>query len=158
MKTADSIEQQEERKAARDVGNDADSSPANTPPVREKFKQRDASRIAAWRWQPGQSGNPTGRPRHDLASEIAKAVFENNSEMIYKAYAKAVARGNAYAFKELADRAYGRLKERHELEISPYHAMSDEDLLKRIRELEDQLGVSSSSSKLLPPESESKPN
>jgi len=50
MKTADSIEQQEERKAARDNGDDEHSSPANTPPVREKLKQRDAGRIAAWRW------------------------------------------------------------------------------------------------------------
>ena len=44
MKTADSIEQQEERKAAR---GDRDLSPANTPHAREKLPRRDPNRIAA---------------------------------------------------------------------------------------------------------------
>lgn len=117
MKTADTIEQQEERKAARDNGH---SSPENKPPAGQKSKQRDATRIAPWRFVPGQSGNPGGRPKHDLAAEIARAVFENNAEALYKAYTKAALKGNAYAFKELADRAFGRLKERVEIDRGPY--------------------------------------
>ena len=35
---------------------------------------------------------------------------------------------NAYAFKELADRAYGKLKESHQVGISPYKDLADEDL------------------------------
>ena len=111
MKTADSIEQQEARKAARDNGNDEHSSPANTPPVRQKLNQRDARRIAAWKWQPGQSGNPSGRPKHDLAAEIARAIFENNAPMIYEAYRRMLHKGNAYACQVLGERAYGKMKE-----------------------------------------------
>ena len=83
------------------------------------MKKLDATRIAEWKWRPGQSGNPSGRPKHDLAAEIAKACFENNADALYKAFTKALMRGNAYAYKELADRAYGKLKETHAHEISP---------------------------------------
>jgi hypothetical protein len=159
MKTSDSIEQQPERKAARDNG---DSSPISRPPVSQKLKQRDATRIASWRWKPGQSGNPTGKAgRNDLAAEIARAVFESQPEALFKAFSKALLRGNAYAFKELADRAFGRLKERIEVDRGPYADMSEQDLQQRVRELEDKLGVPHAEPKILSPasdDSDSKPN
>jgi hypothetical protein len=105
------------------------------------MKKLDATRIAPWRWQPGQSGNPMGKRRGDLAAEIARACFENNSDALYKAFSKALLKGNAYAFKELADRAFGKLKETHAHEISPYRDMTDEDLKTRIAELESELGL-----------------
>ena len=55
--------------------------------------------------------------------------------------------GNAYAFKELADRAYARLKEKVEVDVGPYRHMSDEDLQARIEELQRQLGVAGENSK-----------
>ena len=67
-----------------------------------------------------------------MASEIAQAIFLNNPELIYRAYLKAVAKGNAYAFKELADRAFGKLKERVELEVHPFAELNEQQLLKRI--------------------------
>ena len=96
MKTADSIEQQPERKAARDNGDEGVSRRENTPPSRVKMKKLEASRIAPWRWQPGHCPNPGGRPKHDLAAEIAKACFENNADALYKAFSKALLKGNAY--------------------------------------------------------------
>jgi hypothetical protein len=99
-------------------------------------------------------------PKHDLAKEIAKAIFENDPDMIYKAFRKALARGNAYSFQVLADRAYGKLKERHEVDVSPYHEYTDEELQKRVHELEEQLGYRTP--EVLPPsadpDSDSKPN
>jgi len=59
--------------------------------------------FAQWQFKKGVSGNPGGRPIRDVAAEIARAVFENNKEALYKAFSKAVMRGNAYAIKELAD-------------------------------------------------------
>lgn len=137
MKTADSIEQQPERKAARDNG---DSSPENTQSITRKSRRGDATRIAPWTWKPGQSGNPGGRPKNDLAAEIARAVFEQNAEAVFRAFSKALLRGNAYCFKELSDRAYGRLKETRQVDISPYKDVSSEDLAKEIKRLEVQLG------------------
>jgi len=161
MKTADSIEQQEERKAARNNGNGQHSLRENTQPVTQKRRRGDASytaRIAPFKWRPGQSGNPGGRPKHDLAAEIARAIFENNAPMIYEAYRKMLRKGNAYAFQVLSERAFGKLKESIQHEISPYREMSDEELRERIKQLEQQLGVSYSDSELLPPTSESKPD
>jgi hypothetical protein len=160
MKTSETIEAQEERKAAKENGGVAPhSSAANTPPVRERLKQRDATRIAPWRWKPGQSGNPRGGAvRHDLAAEIARAVFENNAEVLYKAFSKALRRGNAYAYKELADRAYGKMKESIQHEVRPYAEQTDEEIRERIKQLEKELGISRASPEVLPPESDPKPN
>lgn len=159
MKTARSIEEQEERKQTRD---NEGISPELRPPVRPKSKQRDATRIAAWRFKPGQSGNPGGKPKHDVAKEIAQAIFLNNAEMIYKAYSKMLGRGNAYAFQVLADRAFGKLKETYE-EIHPYKNVSEEDMLKRIAEAEQKLQklgwtVSGPQSESFDESSDSKPN
>ena len=52
-------------------------------------------------WKPGQSGNPGGRPRHDVASEIARAVFEGNEEAIYRAMCKALLKGTPKVFQAL---------------------------------------------------------
>lgn len=66
-------------------------------------------------WKPGQSGNPGGRPKYDLAAEIARAVFEKNPEVIYEAMLKALKRGSPRVFVALAERAYGKLKETVEI-------------------------------------------
>jgi hypothetical protein len=167
MKTAESIEAQEERKAARDSGDQPHSSREHhssrelTQPVTQKSRRGDASRIAAWRWQPGKSANPGGVPKHDVAKEIAKAIFLNNPEMIYKAYSKMLRRGNAYAFQVLADRAFGKLKESIRHEVSPYRDLSDEQLHERIAQLKKELGWPASEPAVLPPadaDSETKPN
>ena len=123
MKTAESIEAQEERKQARDNGDKAENSPVFTQPITPKKQRGDASRIAAWRWQKGKSANPGGVPKHDIAKEIAQAIFLNNPEMIYKAYSKMLRKGNAYAFQVLSDRAFGKLKETIQAEISPYREL-----------------------------------
>lgn len=76
---------------------------------------------------PGVSGNPTGKPGYDIAAALARAVIEGAQEDAYRGLAKALAQGNGYVFKELADRGYGKLKEKHE------HTL-DEDLLKALDE------------------------
>lgn len=60
---------------------------------------------------PGQCGNPGGKPAIDHAQAIARAIFENDSDAIYKAFAKALRAGNAYSFDVLANRAFGKMKE-----------------------------------------------
>lgn len=89
---------------------------------------------------PGMSGNPGGKPRCDVAGLIARAIFENNQEAAYLALAKALLRGNAYVFKELADRAYGKVKDVHEVtgkDGGPIDIrnMTDAELDARIAEL-----------------------
>ena len=60
-------------------------------------------------FRPGQSGNPGGRPKSDVAALLARRVFAENQSEIIAGLAKALRRGDAAVFKALADRAYGRL-------------------------------------------------
>ncbi len=57
----------------------------------------------------GRSRNPGGRPKKDIASEIAQRVFEENTDAIYRAMLKALLKGDPEVFAVLADRAFGKL-------------------------------------------------
>ena len=115
MKTADSIERQESRKESEKKGRDGAH---NSAPVSEG-RRRNLEILAAHRFPKGVSGNPGGKPKRDIASDIARAIFENDGPAIYAAFAKMLRKGSPYAYQVLSDRAYGKLKERHEVEISP---------------------------------------
>ena len=65
-------------------------------------------------WKPGQSGNPGGRPKRDLAAEIARAIFEQDSDAITRALTAELKKGNARVFAALADRAYGKPRQQIE--------------------------------------------
>ena len=69
-------------------------------------------------WPKGVSGNPKGRPKGDISSEIARAVFENNPEPIYEGMVRRLMKGDARVFKVLADRAYGKVKDQVEVDMS----------------------------------------
>ena len=62
-----------------------------------------------------QSGKPGGRPKEDIVSEIAKRVFEENADAIYRAMLKALLKGDPEVFAVLADRAYGKLTQKVEI-------------------------------------------
>jgi hypothetical protein len=104
-------------------------------------------------WPKGVSGNPGGRPKGDVTAEIARAVFENNSEAIYNAMLRALLKGNPRVFAVLADRAYGRVKQQIEVDDGSQaiierleaawrrevRALSDEELQRQLSILEAQL-------------------
>lgn len=136
MKTAESIEANNEQKKSKYARG---KNPGSHTNVGKRNTEHEHLHLN--RWKPGQSGNPGGRPRNDVAKEIARAIFENNREELYKAYGKAALKGNAYAFKELADRAYGKLKERVEYDLTEYKEVSEQAIIERIKELETKLGT-----------------
>ncbi len=63
----------------------------------------------------GRSRNSGGRPKKDIASEIAQRVFEENADAIYRAMLKALLKGDPEVFTVLADRAYGKLTQKVEI-------------------------------------------
>jgi hypothetical protein len=121
-------------------------------------------------WPKGVSGNPAGRPKGDLASEIAKAVFENNPEAIYHGMLRRLKKGDARVFKVLADRAYGKVKQEPEVdswELVVEHlqagrrraleGLGEDELRDRIEELQRQLAAKTGDAVVtLPRTSESK--
>jgi len=87
-------------------------------------------------WPKGYCPNPGGKPKKDWSAEIARLVFEGNAEAIYKAMSKALLRGNAYTYKELADRAYGKVKESIEhTGAMRFEGLSSTELDARLEEL-----------------------
>ena len=78
-------------------------------------------------WKPGESGNPSGRPKtpyrdahRAIANELVKELRINPNDTIALAIAKAVARealkGKIQAAKEAADRAEGTATQRQRVE------------------------------------------
>ena len=95
-------------------------------------------------WPKGVSGNAGGRPKNDVGREIAQAVLENNREAICRALRKALLRGNAYVFRVLADRAYGKVS--HKVELSgrgggpvEHRGMTEDELRARIKQLKAEI-------------------
>lgn len=128
-KTAQFIE---ETNAAKD----SVTAPKDAP----KPKKRGNPQNLVAPWPKGVSGNPGGRAKNDLAAEVARAVFSENKEAIYKAMSKAVLKGNAYSFDVVACRAFGKLKETKEV-THIYQDTPDGELSQRIADLERDLGL-----------------
>ncbi len=90
--------------------------------IMKKYTAQNSGRTAGrfakgnhYRFRPGQSGNPGGRPKRDLESEVARAVFEGNADAIYNAMLKALLKGDPEVFAALADRAFGKCSQRVEI-------------------------------------------
>src|ERR1019366_7383409 len=78
--------------------------------------------------------------------ESARQVFENNPEMLYKAYTKALAKGQAFAFQVLSDRAFGKLVEKRinaDGGQQDFHDTDERSLSDRIAAIERDLGLAS---------------
>lgn len=87
--------------------------------VKESEQTKPHSRLANFgnkrvTWQKGVSPNPGGRPKRDMAAEIARALFERDPHGLLKAFDTAMRKGNsgvARMFSVFSDRAYGKLTE-----------------------------------------------
>jgi hypothetical protein len=119
VKTAQTIERQESRKEDEKMAKTPRFPSENSSPVNSKRgpgRYGDARQLKPYWFQPGVSGNPGGRPKVDLAAEIARALFEQDGQAIFEAFRKVLRKGSPYAFQVLSDRAYGKLKETHQIE------------------------------------------
>lgn len=134
MRTAEQIE---ENKAQR-TGESSDQLP-------KQVKRKLPAKMVEFCWKKGQSGNPGGRPKSDFAAEFARKILEaKGDEKLLNEYANGfvsqLRKGNAYTFKELAERGFGKLKEIKEV-THRYEDVPDADLDKRLTELIHDLGL-----------------
>jgi hypothetical protein len=88
-------------------------------------RRGNPDKIKPFQFKPGQSGNPGGRPRGDLARELARAIFENNSELIYETMLRALKKGDPRVFAVLADRAYGKTRPYDPADDGPAFLLDD---------------------------------
>ena len=84
-----------------------------------------------------------------MAAAIAREAFEQNPEAVLKAMSKGLLRGNAYCFKELADRGYGKIKETIQVDSNPLRDYTEAELWQRSEELKRQ--IAEYEEKLTPP-------
>jgi hypothetical protein len=91
-------------------------------------------------WPKGFCPNPGGKNGRDAAAMLARAVIEGNLDAAYKGLSMQLNKGNAYTFKELAERGYGKLKEIHQVEHI-HQDVPDEDLQKQIDDIIHKLGL-----------------
>ena len=138
MRTADQIE---ENRAQKDVS-EKSVSPREIDGAKPKRKVHPNSlkALEPTKWVPGVSGNPGGKPKFDVGAVIARAVLEQNQEAAYRALTSALLKGNAYVFKELCERGFGKLKEMHEVK-HVHEDVTDKDLKQRVADLERDLGL-----------------
>jgi hypothetical protein len=156
-KTSESIERQESRKEDEKKANLPRFHSQNSVPVsveaRDEARRRQLAGLKPW--PKGVSGNPGGRPKVDVAAEIARALFEQDRQAIFEAFRKVLRKGSPYAFQVLSDRAFGKLKETHAIEHNPYKHLSDEELEAKIKDLEQRLakdlGYVKAEPQILPP-------
>ena len=135
MRTADSIE---ETKAAK-----PESSKKAEKNKRGDLRGKHGNKNSLANlkpYVPGVSGNPSGKPGYDVAAALARAVIEGCQVDAYKGLADSLSKGNAYVFKELAERGYGKLKEQYEVK-HVHEDVPDTDLAKRVSELLHDLGL-----------------
>lgn len=128
MRTADSIEEQSSQQ------------PVTKKKGRGGWQGNKNSLKGLKPWPKGVSGNPSGLPGCDMGAVIARHVLEQNKEAIYAGLSKVAAQGNAYAFKELCERGYGKLTERREVSVEV--TVTDKLLNARKRLLEKRNGNS----------------
>lgn len=121
MRTAEQIE---ENKAQREQGDQSSEQQV------KQGKRRLPEKLVKFCWKPGQSGNPGGRPKKDFAADFARKILEaNGDEKLLDQYANGfvgqLRKGNAYTFKELAERGYGKLTDK-------VHVSTDDAIIARL--------------------------
>jgi hypothetical protein len=110
------------------------------------------------RWQPGQSGNPKGRPkgvtlsdalRRMLAEQAPGKSEQTYAEAIARALCKEAAKGNVLAAKEVADRTEGKPKQAVDMNIRDWRDMAsaygftEDDVLREAKRLIESVADSS---------------
>lgn len=127
----------------------------------------EAKNIMPWRYKPGQTGNPSGRPRttpeekklrknfihamsllQSLSMKEIRAIAEDESQpaskvIVAKSVLWAVDKGSAPLFSEIFNRTIGRVREKDELD-DPFDGLSQKDMIdlakKEIEKLEKEDG------------------
>ena len=92
---------------------------------REEDVNQQASANESTRWKPGQSGNPSGRPKKLHITDALRTELERegsdglaNDAAIARKLVEMAREGHLQAIREIADRTEGKVRHRAEQEPS----------------------------------------
>ena len=90
---------------------------------KDYYKKKNPNRsthLEKYKWKPGQSGNPEGRPTGSISlTETLKAMLRRNPEALEEIVIALINEGrmgNMVATKEMLDRVDGKVAETHKIE------------------------------------------
>jgi hypothetical protein len=106
----------------------------NNPAISEKYRNETA--LTNGRWKPGQSGNPSGRPKKILSNAIEKQLSPEVIEKLALAVLSKAIKGDVRALELLFERFEGKMPDK--VEMSYTKELSDEQLEARAEELRAQ--------------------
>src|SRR5215469_11401895 len=75
--------------------------------LRSASKQRQLDAIRPYQWKPGQSGNPTGRPKRLLSDRASQRLEDGELEDVVEAWLSQAKSGDMTAIRELLNRLEG---------------------------------------------------
>ena len=113
----------------------AANTPNNTPP-KERKKAKLTPQMEERKWKPGQSGNPSGRPKKKPVTEMLEKIFEEHPEeieaQIIKVFKGKSGMAKVMLLNAAADRIEGKVSQPIEgsLELS----LSLSERMKKARE------------------------
>jgi hypothetical protein len=98
----------------------APKKPENTPNIK---RAKLTPEMEAVKWKPGQSGNPGGRPKKKLITEMYEEILNDPEHIaaIKAATVKALRNGNmamVLQLREMADRTEGKVTQPIEADIT----------------------------------------
>jgi Family of unknown function (DUF5681) len=131
------------------------TSAANSVENSVKRRGGNPAKIKPFEFQPGQSGNPSGRPKKHITEAYLKLLgrkFPGDpkrrtyAELIAEAQAKEAIKGKTQAAIEITDRTEGKTTQAHELSGPsgapiPVQSRTPQEVEKRISELLAKAGV-----------------
>jgi hypothetical protein len=102
----------------------ADNTSANTTKRRGR-----AEELAPFRWKPGQSGNPGGRPKSKPITDKLLEVLEDPKELeaLVRVWLKSARKGSIMHLREILDRVEGRVALAVDVSGRVTHEMTDEE-------------------------------
>jgi hypothetical protein len=131
--------------------------PAGNSSTNTTKRRGRAEELAPFRWKPGQSGNPGGRPKSKPITDKLLEVLEDpkECEALVRVWLKNAQKGSVTHLREILDRVEGRVALPVDVSGHVTHEMTDEE---KARAREVLARITAYDAQLLPPASDDTAN
>jgi hypothetical protein len=106
-----------------------DKAPAGNSSANSGKRRGRAEELAPFRWKPGQSGNPGGRPKRKPLTDTLLEVLEDPKQLeaLVRVWLKSAQKGSIMHLREILDRVEGRVALPVDVSANVTHELTDEE-------------------------------